>query len=319
MPNALLRLALAGAAAAALTACGATAPAPLPDRTPRAGPEAAPWTRPVDLVAADLDALRDPASPGFYAAAIAAHGRIRELAWRWRGWEHAARVDARGDAVEHDLRPGPSRERGGSRTVRWERDPDGRVLARVETTFRGDAVDARVYADDGAGGRLVTRSRTGPGRGPSLRYDYAYDDAGRLATVTTCLVDDGAAAVQDVAHYRYDDAGRPVAVDGAGAATLRWDDRGRLLALETELGRRWELRWSAAGTLAELVYEDRFSAPRPARASVRFDPRGLPEQLTEAGGPGASCAFRRDDGVVVGALCASGEELSVGYEVLPPE
>jgi RHS repeat-associated protein len=138
-------------------------------------------------------------------------------------------------------------------TTRWERDRDGRVLARHDpgghtTRFQWDAA-GRLAALSGAGWGRATVERDADGHMTALRAAgierrWDHDRGGLVAgyhqTVagtghTTTLRRDGAGRVVEardprgVTRYRYDEAGQLVAAAGPdGAWTWHYDPAGRL-------------------------------------------------------------------------------------------
>ncbi len=114
--------------------------------------------------------------------------------------------------------------RVGGRSVRLDRDTDGRVIAVTEngrtTPFRYDAAGQLVAAGDlefayDRNGRLIRESSV----------EYSYDPAGQLTTRR---------AGDSVTRFAYDAAGRRIAEDGPDRRVeYRWDDLGRLTRIGT--------------------------------------------------------------------------------------
>ncbi len=154
---------------------------------------------------------------------------------------HIATIHPSGaqDRTEYDSRGWPtemvSLGPDGSVVTRQtlEHDRSGRITRATESGALGDSATSYTYD---LVGRLVREQRTGDGA-----YDirYEYDDASNRVAVTR----DGQRST-----YQYDDNDRLVAVSGAGADAMEWDDAGRLLRSG---GTQYE--YDARGRLAAVV------------------------------------------------------------------
>jgi RHS repeat-associated protein len=111
-----------------------------------------------------------------------------------------------------------------------------------------------------ASGRVATLTQNTEQRRLYLRYDAR----GRLASLHLGLASDGIEAAQCVARYRYDEPGRLIAVEDALGKSCEYgyDDAGRLTLESDRSGGVYRMAYDAQGRCIESTGTDRYKQKR---------------------------------------------------------